>query len=582
MSHKLLVFILILFVSVSVSAQTPAPETDSSVGADRQKEYVDLLRETMADVGNLRSLGNRISFSAELASLMWYHDERESRTMYLACIADFKDLIGQYDMQMKSTLPTGESDTEISSRGFLADMPERARIAKKFANAMMVRQQIAMSIAEHDPDLAFSFYYESGEIASSPELRKLTENGDNFFEFQLASKVAENNPGKAVDFGSKSLKKGVEYQHITLLNEIYKQDPEKGVEFAQKILAAVKTEKSSSSDLYILGSLLDAGAGSYDASKTNIEQKSMFSEQDLRYLSERLAQAILALDEPYDPMSHLKMIAGFAPASAVQIRAKFQNNKENSYSAASAANTANISNSAIETVNNIKQQKLRQEESEKVAKQLANDIQSLGNKDLPKEERQKIVDQAQAIIAKTPERDKKIAALGMLAASVAKAGDKELAAGIMKDAQALVNPDPKNAQDFMLTWMLASGYAKSDPDKAFALLQDTISRLNETIAAFIRVGEFIDTRDELIEGGEVQVGLFGGSMVREMTKNLGIADSTIKSLAKADFGKTKNLTNGFDRPEARILAKMLVLRAILTKTKESSVDANQVVVDDTN
>jgi len=42
-----------------------------------------------------------------------------------------------------------------------------------------------------------------------------------------------------------------------------------------------------------------------------------------------------------------------------------------------------------------------------------------------------------------------------------------------------------------------------------------------------------------------------------------MADSTIQQLAKADFGKMKSLTNRFDRPEIRILAKMMVLRAVL-------------------
>jgi hypothetical protein len=52
-------------------------------------------------------------------------------------------------------------------------------------------------------------------------------------------------------------------------------------------------------------------------------------------------------------------------------------------------------------------------------------------------------------------------------------------------------------------------------------------------------------------------------MVRGLTGELGMADSTIQLLAKADFTKTKNLTNRFDRPEVRVLAKMMVIRAIL-------------------
>jgi len=560
MSHKLFAFVLILVISVSAVAQTPAPETDGSVDANRQKEYIDFLRETMADVGNLRSLGNRISFSAELASLMWYQDEREARTMYLACIADFKELVGQYDLEMKSTISTGDNDAEYYRGGILADMPERARITRKFSSAMMVRNQIAMSIAEHDPDLAFSFYNESGEIASSPELRKLVENRDTYFEFQLAARVAENDPGKAAEFGSRNLKKGVDYQHVELLKNIYGRDPEKGAEFAQKLLTAIKTEKRGN-DAYTLGALLSAGAESYDAARKNVGQPPMFNEQDLRDLAERTAQAILSADEMYDPMRQINTIARFAPASAAQIRAKFRRATTSANSVANAVS----SSAAQETMTNIQRDKQQKEESEKAAKQLADDVQSIGNKDLPKAERQKIIDQARAIIAGTPGRDKKIAALGMLAASVVKAGDKELSSSIMKDAQALVNPDPKNAQDFMLTWMLASAYAESDPDKAFPLLQDAISRLNETIAAFIKVGEFIDTAGEMIEDGEVQVGMFGGSMVRNMTSNLGIADGTIRTLAKTDLGKTRNLTNSFDRPEARILAKMLVLRAILAK-----------------
>jgi hypothetical protein len=52
-------------------------------------------------------------------------------------------------------------------------------------------------------------------------------------------------------------------------------------------------------------------------------------------------------------------------------------------------------------------------------------------------------------------------------------------------------------------------------------------------------------------------------MIRGLTGELNIADSTIQILAKADFAKTKSLTNRFDRPEIRVLAKMMVLRTVL-------------------
>ena len=118
--------------------------------------------------------------------------------------------------------------------------------------------------------------------------------------------------------------------------------------------------------------------------------------------------------------------------------------------------------------------------------------------------------------------------------------------------------------DFGLSWVLASGYASVDPEKAFPLLEETIGRANDTLAAFIKVGEFIDVNEDFITDGEVQVGAFGGQMVRGLTKELGMADSTIEVLAKADFDKTKNVANRFDRLEIRVLVKMMVLRTLLS------------------
>jgi len=214
----------------------------------------------------------------------------------------------------------------------------------------------------------------------------------------------------------------------------------------------------------------------------------------------------------------------------------------------------------------------KEDEKAKNQKQMMDDVMKVGSKELPKEQRDSIIAQARKILMSTPGRDKKIMGLSMLAAQVAKAGDKDLAAQIMKDAESLVNPQPKNYRDFLLTWMLVNGYASVNPDKAFPLLDEAIGRVNDTLTAFVKVGEFIDANEEMIQDGEVQVGAFGGAMISGMTRELGMADSTIKILAKADFEKTKSLTYRFERPEVRILAKMMVLRAVLGEKNPSKTD----------
>jgi hypothetical protein len=189
-------------------------------------------------------------------------------------------------------------------------------------------------------------------------------------------------------------------------------------------------------------------------------------------------------------------------------------------------------------------------------------VMTLGTKKLSDEERQKIVTDARRIISGSNDRSQKIIGLGMLATQVAKFGDKDLAAQIMRDAEAFVDPQPRNARDFLCSWMLVSGYAETDPEKAFRLLDDLIYRTNDLINAAVKVGEFVDVNQGIFVDGEVQVGDFGSSMIRGMTGTLTMGIGPLRTLAKADFKRTAGLTDRIQRPEARILAKMLFLRAV--------------------
>ena len=568
--------------------QTPTSKKPTDDPAALKKEAVAFLRETMADVNNLRTLENRISFSAELAGLMWFHDEKEARSLYLTAFGNFKELLMRYDQQMNSFGLPADGE-EAAYGGMFTEATDRSKISKRFRTAMQVRQQIAMSLAEHDADLAFAFYFESLASVTNPEFRAQMEQRDQYFEMQLMTQIAQSDAAKAVQFAGKSLENGVNYQHIELLKKIYAKDPEKGAEFAAVILSKLKTDNIDSDKFWVVDSFLGFSGDSFEKSKMEGGKKALLGQSDLRELADVFAQAILNNEsETGMGTQFLKNIEKYNPSRAVQIRSKFRKalsaqGGDRSYGATNASmrygNAANssISNRMSNSVDADETERMnREREREKSEKAFQENVEKLTTKQLPKEEREKIVADARRILMQTPGRDKKLLGLSALAAQVAKAGDKELAAEIMKDAQALVNPQPKNYQDFLLTWMLASGYAAAEPEKAFPLLEDTILRANDTLTAFIKVGEFIDVAGEMIDEGEVQVGAFGGQMIRGLTTELGMADATLRTLAKADFTKTKNLTSRFDRSEVRILAKMMILRAVLgeqkqTKEKEAEV-----------
>ena len=380
-----------------------------------------------------------------------------------------------------------------------------------------------------------------------------------------------------------SIKRDIDHNHIDLLKKIYAKDADKGIEFGAAILSKIKSSNKSVKGHYVYGQLLSFGSETLEASKQPKAKKPVYSQSDLRDIAEAFAQVILDGDDEesrYSGLGFAEQIGKFAPGRAAQIKAKFRKEggpatgggtgsgygTANVSANARVMNTAGMGSNANTGTGEAEQKRLAEEAMMK-------DVMAL-NKSVPKEEREKITAKARKIIATTPGKDKKITALSVLAAHVAKAGDKELADEIMRDAERLINPQPKNYQDFLFTWMVASGYAEANPDKAFPMLENVILRANDTISAFVKVAEFIDVNEEMIDDGEVQVGMFGGQMIRSVTKELGIANTTLISLAKADFAKTKALTNTFDRVEVRVLAKMLILRAVLDKNpkKEKASD----------
>lgn len=594
MFRRLKALVLVLVFSTLTAAQAVSEKNATEQEDKLRKEAITFLRETLTDVNSMRSLENRISFAAEIASIMWYYDEREARSMYVGVITDFRDLLGRYESQIRDLGPAGEDeDTSARMVPLMFDPTERVKLQRKFSTAMGVRHQIAMSMSEHDPDLAFGFYYDSLSSISHPDLRTFVDGPggrDSYFESQLLGQLIEKDAAKGAKYAKRSVERGVTYQHIDLLKKLYAKNPEKGVEFGQAVLSKMKGEGENLKEFYVLSNLIDFGAETIAASRKPEGKRALYTEAEIRELVEVLAQAVLKRDasDSSQAYTYIGTIQKYLPGRAAQIRAKFGITRTPSNTNAAAANrgfdfeemgpppdyagsvsNANVNSSSLDPAAR------RRMEREEAEKKLFEDVQGLGAKELPTEEREKIIASVRKIIATTPGRDKKILALSALAAQVAKLGDKELAGEIMRDAERLVNPTPKNVQDFLLSWMLATGYASADPDKAFPILEETIGRANETLAAFIKVGEFIDVAEEVVQDGELQVGAFGGQMVRGLTKELGMADATIEVLARADFTKTKNLTNRFDRTEIRILAKMMVLRAVLKP--KTSVNPEELV-----
>jgi hypothetical protein len=584
-STTLLLITLLVFPRFFYSQTATEPTAEEKDAKLRESALV-FLREAYGDVGNMRSIENRISFTAELAALLWQHDQKDAAAMFGSAVNEFKQLLAQYDGQMNA-LGLPEDEMSTPSYGSIMGMGEpsdRMRLSRKFRTAMAVRQQIAMSIAEHEPELAFNFYYDSVNSITNAQMKSEMSGGDTHFENKLLTEIAETNAAKASELGKRSIEKGLNWQTVGLLKKIYGKDAAKGAEFGGTILSKLKSVSKDTFQESIVTDLLEFGVETKESAASG-GKKAVYTDAELREIAEILAAHVLGRDttESYMVEHYARSIEKILPGRATQIRAKFRS-AGGSESDGSATNAYRISGAPVITsaygigsASNVSagdapRQAAREaarKEQEKLDKELAAGVKQASQKDLPKEEREKIVSRAREILMKTPGREKKLMGISMLAAQVRQAGDKELASELMRDAAALVNANPKNYQDFIFTWMLVAGYAEADPDKAFPLLEDSIMRANDLINSFVRVGEFIDVQGEMIVDGEVQVGAFGGEMIRGLTREIGIAESTLKSLVRIDFEKTKAIANRVERPEVRVLAKVLVLRSALSNKKES-------------
>jgi hypothetical protein len=535
-------------------AQTVETKKKDKISAELRKDADSFLRETAADVVNMRTLENRISFSAELANLMWFDDEKEARAMFKSVISDFRGLLTQFNSPEPSPEVDEESNILIGGGS--------GEFNRKFYQVLAVRQQIAVNLAQHDPQMAFDFLAETAQAVTNPKLRAQLEQ-NSYFETQLLTKIAEKDVDVALKYGRKKLEKDFDDQMTGLLKKIYAKDAEKGASFGEDILKKIKSVEATSDNFYQLNSLLTLGTENIEQIKKEPGKRPMFSEQAMRDLADLLAQALLKrqnLDNS-EMNNFLPQIEKFSPARAAQIRQKF-----------TTKNAKVVGDMPTDYSPAQPEKPIPNASQPDARKKLMEEVAGLNTKTLSKDEKQKVIEQARKIIAEVKNREQKLLALSVLAAQVALNGDQETASQIMEDARSLINSQPKNYREYTETWIVTSGYAAVDTDKAFPMLEDTIFRLNETIAAFVKVGEFIDTSNEIIIEGELQLGSLGSEMTRGLLRSLGSIDTTMINLAKANFVRTKALTNKFERQEVRILAKMIVLRGILGETEPENAE----------
>jgi hypothetical protein len=565
------VFLAVLISTIQIFSQTD-PKLAINTAKDDEElkaKFVEYIRETGREVETLRSSGNRLLFTSEVASILWEYDEKEARSVFLGAMNDVRQQFSQFSSEVAAEPITDEDSDERG--GFFFGRGGNA----KFQRILSSRQSLAFSLAEFDPQTAVDFFFETRYIVTNQKYVTQIENADKSSENRLIQLVAEKDPAKALAFAKKTIEKGVSYNHIDLLREFHKKDSEKANELATAMLDKLRSTKSENdSDLEVQNSFLSlAMENSRDISSAKTNKTPLLSLSQQKELADLIAKQLLKSDDStrFDPsfiQSIMTTIEKFSPANANQIRLKY---KIKSPKPIGSANATAPGRGYARPVGNFKIDAgtIGGGTASAVTEEKISLLSKIGTQKLTSDDKVKIREEIKETLAKSKRREEKLVIFAGIVSQLSVAGEKDLAKEVIEDSGFIQNQNAKNYVEFGTNLMLSYAYADVEPAKSFEIMESTIFQINDYMASALKLLEFVDAGDDLFSEGEIQLGLGpAGNIVREVSTSTPQAKDFIKKLAKADFERTKNLAEKFQRPEARFLARMIILRS-LVKVKDS-------------
>lgn len=134
----------------------------------------------------------------------------------------------------------------------------------------------------------------------------------------------------------------------------------------------------------------------------------------------------------------------------------------------------------------------------------------------------------------------------------------------MSEAEALVNQQPKQRNDFNENKILADAYAQINPEKSFAVAENMAYMLNGVIESYATYNEFIDNGN-VVEDGEILIQNYG----KQFTNFFSFSPATIKKLAETDAQRLRNLPDKFNRTELRIEARLNLANSLLRASNQT-------------
>jgi hypothetical protein len=170
----------------------------------------------------------------------------------------------------------------------------------------------------------------------------------------------------------------------------------------------------------------------------------------------------------------------------------------------------------------------------------------------------KQLDELRKLLPKIRRKEQRAWAMAELAVMLKQQGNDDEAVTLLDEAATLIKTDLNDDRRTNALLSLLSAYALVDPAKAFALAERTVDQANSQISLLMLL-------DRVVKSGAVKKSEIMLEQARIMPLNFIVFKygGGVAALARADFNRTRALADRFDRNELRLMAQLLIVKALL-------------------
>ncbi|HEV7891654.1 MAG TPA: hypothetical protein VGP08_13520 [Pyrinomonadaceae bacterium] len=580
----------ILLLASNAAAQTPqAPKQSEEDKAKARKELerkaLALLDETLQGTQALKLAENRAALRAQAADLLWARDEKRARALFREAVTD---------------IVAAQSNADaLRERGWMY---------------MNLRAQLLYTAAARDAQFALELLRESRpqpEAAAQAQIYG-EPDGELRLEQALVSMAADSDPKAALRMAEESLSRGVTYGVIAMLEKLRAKDSESATRFAGEVVAKLRGESLSTHPeaMQVAFTLLrtalmpqsseQSSPGPQPTQGRAAEKPKplVLEDGDLRDLIDVVTNEAFKDSTPGGAFGMLMNLRPLmpeiekrAPARAAQLRLKlaevektidprmraweqFDSARGKSADAileAAAKAPAEMRGSLV----SLAAMKLMQSGDVERARQVITDemrgqerdqmLAYMDRAELERAIKKGDTEAAKAAVSRVKSKERRAAALAELAVAFALKEDRKSALQLLEEARGLVERQPESEKGIEALLEVARGYALVEPSKTFELIDPLIDRANDLLTAAALLEKFgsgggLFRKGEMILSPTLEAA--GGPYARYV--------KALSELARVDFDRTKTTADRFGRDEARLAARLVVARSVLSDRLDAS------------